>query len=171
MTWMVDFFFYGTLRDTDVRRVVIGSDAPAKLTAGNLLGYRCAPVEGGRFPAVQVDPDFSAPGVLAAGLSLFEAARLSYFEGEGYDYGIERCAIETVVESGSDSGGAPSVAWVFLPAPSLTAEAGVWDIDRWRALYKTAFVDAARETMAAFGDRHLERHGARWRQRLAAGLA
>ncbi len=147
--------------------MVIGSDAPANLTDGNLPGYRCAPVDGGRFPAVQVDPDYSAPGVVAAGLSLREAARLSYFEGDGYDYGIERCVIET----GSDSGGAPTMAWVFLPAPSLATEAGVWDIDRWRTLYKTAFVDSARETMAAFGAQHLERHDDRWCRRLGASLA
>ena len=94
MAEALDFFFYGTLRDADVRHVVIGQSADLRLTEGVLPGYRCAPVEAGRFPAVQNDAGYMAPGVLAEGVSLREAARLSYFEGEGYNYGIEECSID-----------------------------------------------------------------------------
>jgi gamma-glutamylcyclotransferase (GGCT)/AIG2-like uncharacterized protein YtfP len=158
MNELFDFFFYGTLRDGDVREVVMGPGAGSEIPAGLLPGYRCAPVEGGRFPAVQADAGHAAPGVLAAGVSLTVAARLSYFEGEGYDYGVERCAIEL------DDGAAE--AWVFLPSERLQTEGGTWDIANWRALHKSQFVEKATATMEGCDGDHLARHMARWRHRL-----
>ena len=158
MSETVDFFFYGTLRDSDVREVVMGPGAGGEVHAGLLPGYRCAPVDGGRFPAVQADAGHAAPGVLAAAVSLTVAARLSFFEGEGYDYGVERCAIE--LEDGAAD------AWVFLPSKRMQTEDGTWDIADWRARHKSQFVEKAIATMGGCDDDHLARHVARWRQRL-----
>ena len=159
MVETLDFFFYGTLRDPDVRDVVIGADIAYQLTDGRLPGHRTAPVEGGRFPAIQPDPKSAAVGVLASGLTLQAAARLSYFEGEGYDYGVGQYAVEM------DS--ARAIAWIFPPSSALKPEAGVWDMEEWRRTHKAGFLAKATETMAAYDDGRRQHHESRWQRRLA----
>ena len=106
----VDFFFYGTLRDAEVRRIVLGPGAVTLVAEPAVLeGYRCAPAEGGRFPGIVAEEGAVATGVLVRGVSLDAAARISYFEGDGTDYDI-------VPKTVGLGGGQQARAWVCLPA-------------------------------------------------------
>ena len=156
----VDFFFYGTLRDADVRDVVMGPGPVGALSDGELPGYRCAPAEGGRFPGVVRAQGAAAAGVLAAGVDLAVAAQLSFFEGEGYDYGVERRPI-------TGAQGARQ-AWVFLPTGQLRLGPGVWDIEIWRRRFKAEFVASATAAMRRYTPQHQARYLKAWEERLAA---
>src|SRR5690606_32610492 len=105
----LDFFFYGTLLDDDVRAAVLGRTAPACAPVPAVLaGFRRVPVSGRSFPALIADPRGRVDGALLAGLDAAAAARLSYFEGPEYDP-----LLRPVV----DAAGVSRDAWVFVPAP------------------------------------------------------
>jgi hypothetical protein len=154
----VDFFFYGTLRDADVRDAVMGPGAATTVSDAELPGFRCVPAEGGRFPGVVRAPGAAATGVLAAGVSLDVAARLSFFEGEGYDYGVELCRVVDRERARK--------AWVFLPSGRLRLGAGRWDIEVWRRRFKASFVANARAAMNGYTPRRQSRYLKAWEERL-----
>ena len=128
----VDFFFYGTLRDAEVRRIVLGPGG-FSLTAepAMLEGYRCAPVERGRFPGIVPDAEAATPGVLLRRASLDAAARTSYFESDGADYEI---ALKPVVLDG----GRRAEAWICIPTAALPVEAGEWRFEAWKLQCRAA---------------------------------
>jgi ADP-ribose pyrophosphatase len=159
----VDFFFYGTLRDADVRRAVLGPAADALAVApARLAGYRCAPVAGGRFPVLVPEAGASAEGVVVDGVGLVAAARTSFFEDDGYDYGVTAVAVETAVDGARQ-------AWAFLSTGRLTPGPGRWSIELWRRQHRTAFVANARRAMARCRGMALDGYVTDWRRRLAAG--
>ncbi len=159
----VDFFFYGTLRDAEVRRAVLGPTAePLTVVPARLAGYRCAPVADGRFPVIIPEAGASAVGVVVAGVGLVAAARTSYFEDEGYDYGVTVVAVESAA-------GGVRPAWAFLSTGRLTPGPGRWSIEAWRRRHRTEFVANARRAMARCRGMALDGYLADWRRRLAAG--
>lgn len=144
---MLDFFFYGTLLDDDVRAIVLGRRAPAEAPVPAVLaGFRRVPVAGHSFPALIVDPRGRVEGVLLAGLGVAEAARLSYFEGPEYR------PLLRLVEG---AGGLPRAAWVFVPAPrqpfmpGLRPRPGLWDLAGWQRRHKAGYLRGLRPAMAA----------------------
>lgn len=156
MTGSVDFFFYGTLRDAEVRRTVLGPMArPEAVVAAELAGYRCAPVGTGAFPALVVERKARAEGLLVTGVDLTSAARVSLFEDEGYDYRVQRVSV-------TDRDEAEREAWAFLPTARLPVQNGVWDIDEWSRRHKAAFLANARRAMSQIGGQLIERSRRDW---------
>lgn len=157
----VDFFFYGTLRDAEVRRIVLGPGAATPVAEPAVLeGYRCAPAEGGRFPGIVAEDGAVASGVLVRRASLDAAARTSYFEGDGADYDI----VPRTVGLG---GGQQALAWVCIPAASLPVEPGRWRFDDWRRRWRSAFLENARVAMAQATPAELGRYRLVWLGRLS----
>jgi hypothetical protein len=157
----VDLFFYGTLRDSDVRRAVLGAGADGlDLIPARIWGYRCAPVAGGRYPILVPEPAARSDGVLITGVGLEAAARTSFFEDEGYDYRVSRIEVEPTA-------GPPRAAWAFLSSGRLTPAAGRWAIEAWRRRHRAAFVANARRAMAQCRGAVLERYWEGWLARLA----
>ena len=157
----VDFFFYGTLRDAEVRRIVLGPGAVTLAAEPAVLeGYRCAPAEGGRFPGIVAEEGAVAAGVLVRGVPLDAAARISYFEGDGADYDI----VPKMVGLG---GGRQARAWVCLPANSLPVEAGQWRFDDWRRRWRSAFLENVRAAMARAAPAEYGRYRRAWLGRLS----
>lgn len=155
----IDLFFYGTLRDAEVRRAVLGPGADGLAVQPALIrGYRCAPVDGGRYPVLVADPSCRTEGVLVAGVGLEAAARTSFFEDEGYDYGVGRVAVETAA-------GASCEAWAFLSAGRLAAGADRWSIEAWQRRHRTAFIANARRAMTQCRGTALDRYREGWRAR------
>ena len=157
----VDFFFYGTLRDAEVRRIVLGPGG-FSLTAepAMLEGYRCAPVERGRFPGIVPDAEAATPGVLVRRASLDAAARTSYFESDGADYEI---ALKPVVIDGRRR----AKAWVCIPTAALPVEAGEWRFEAWKLQWRPAFLKIAKAAMARVTPAELRRHRLDWWSRLS----
>ena len=75
---MTDLFFYGTLRDPDLLRLVLGRDAV--LMPADLPGYRAVWAEGESFPLLIGDAHARATGVLARDLGAEDVARLNFYE-------------------------------------------------------------------------------------------
>jgi len=163
----LDFFFYGTLRDAEVRRVVLGpSSRTREVYPASVRGRRAAPVARGRYPALVDDPAAHAPGLLVPDVDLVAAARLSFFEGEGEaggDYRVERIGIE--------AGRRGLQAWAYLPTAALRVEPGNWDIDDWARRHRAAFLRATHATMRGFRGRAAAAELEKWKKRVRAGQA
>ena len=157
----VDFFFYGTLRDAGVRQIVFGPDDPAGAAEpATLEGYRCAPVERGRFPAAVAQPGAVTPGVLVRGVSLDAAARVSFFEDDGSLYSV---ALKPLGVAGARS----AAAWVCIAGAALSVEAGTWRFEDWQRHWKPGFLGDARAAMAAAAPADLRRYRRVWLGRLS----
>lgn len=155
----IDFFFYGTLRDRAVRHTVLGPVIPApELAPATLGGYRVAPTEGGRYPILVAEPGQTADGLLVRGVDLTAAARASFFEGEGFDYGVEQRAV--------DCAGSCAEAWVFLPSPRLRPEPGVWRLLEWEARHRGRFLSAIQKAMRQCRAGDIARHRQAWIDRI-----
>jgi hypothetical protein len=126
------FFFYGTLRDADVRRTVIGfgvdriSVAPAVLPC-----WRCVFLRGRAYPILQADRTAETVGVLADGIDPRQAARLDRFETDEYRRGVARVR---------SAGGRVADAYVYFAARPGLASTTVWDFDDWQRRWKTALL-------------------------------
>ena len=157
----VDFFFYGTLRDAGVRQIVFGRDVSAEAAEpATLEGYRCAPVERGRFPAIVAQHGAATPGVLAPGVSLDAAARVSYFEDEGASYSVARKPLGVADERSA-------AAWVFIATAALPVEAGTWRFEVWERRWRTEFLRNAKAAMARAASAELNRRRQVWIKRLS----
>ena len=157
----VDFFFYGTLRDAGVRRIVLGPDESAEpAEPATLGGYRCAPVERGRFPAAVAQPGATTPGVLVRGVSLDAAARVSFFEDDGSLYSV---ALKPLGVAGAGS----AAAWVYIATAALPVEAGTWRFEAWQRHWKPGFLANVGAAMAAAAPAELNRYRRVWLGRLS----
>lgn len=131
----MDFFFYGTLCDADVRRRVLGRELPAaRIEAAELAGYRPVFVAGASYPTLVANAGGRTPGLLARGLGSADAARLAAFEGAAY-------GARTLTVTGRQSG--PLKARVFIARGAVRATARPWTLDDWRRHFKAAFLAAA----------------------------
>ena len=157
----VDFFFYGTLRDARVRQIVLGPDDSAEpAEPATLEGYRCAPVERGRFPAAVAQPGAITPGVLVREVSLDAAARVSFFEDDGSLYSV---ALKPLGVAGARS----AAAWVYIATAALPVEAGTWRFEAWQRHWKPDFLANAGAAMAAAAPAELNRYRRVWLRRLS----
>jgi len=83
------FFFYGTLMDRDLLSAVMGRRVwPRVLAPAVLRGYRRRNVQGASYPIVQRQRDASIRGVILDRVGTVEQARLSAYEGDGYELAL-----------------------------------------------------------------------------------
>lgn len=130
----MDFFFYGTLRDAEVRRRVLGRDLPADgLEDAVLKDFRAVFVAGATYPTVVAKPGARTPGLLARGLGSGDAARLAVFEGAPYQ-------VRELTVSGRRSG--PLAARVFVIRGGGRATARAWSLEDWRQRFRAEFFTA-----------------------------
>ncbi len=124
------FFFYGTLLDADVRRIVVGRAVPdAAVTPAMLAGYRRVRVVGKWFPMLVPGlAGDTVDGVLAAGFGHAEIARLVAYEGP--HYALERVALRL-------AGGKAATGLVFLArAGALKPSNEPWELEPWQRAEK-----------------------------------
>lgn len=157
------FFFYGTLRDPDVRAIVLASRQEAiEAMPARLPGYRAVALRRLSYPTLRRKLGAGAIGEVVGGLDRIDAIRIAHFEGDGYRLASRQVRLA--------SGGLVS-AWVCLPRRSLAGRvAGDWDLARWQRRHKRPFLVRTRAWMREFAVRKLlcfyrVRH---WRQDDAA---
>ena len=135
------FFFYGTLRDGAVRRLVLGRALPDDEAIPAVLeGYRIARVRGADYPVLRRDPTASAGGVVFGGLSHGEAERLDRYEGGQY---LRR---ELTLRART---GEPMSAWVYLPRGRVPVDSRPWDFEGWLRDERAAFLHSIAGLRAA----------------------
>ena len=140
-------FFYGTMRDADVRRLVFGARAEALIVRPALLfGFRTCSARGGDYPVLVRRTAARARGQLVEGLGYADLLRLFHFEGPDY-LPSRQLAI--------DPSGRRSSAWVLLSdsahqANAHRASAKTWRLRQWQLYRKPRMMPRLRIWMREF---------------------
>lgn len=117
-------FFYGTMMDPDVRRLVLGARAGQLVVGPALLpGYRRVQAARGDYPLLLRRAASRVRGQLAEGFGQPDLLRLLHFEGPDYLPSRERVI---------DPAGTPRWACVLLNRGGLRASQRAWDYRRWQ---------------------------------------
>ena len=136
------YFFYGTLLDAEVRRLVLGSAAADDaLEAGLLPRHRLLLARGRHYPVPVRSTVADAPGEVTAPLGLEAAERLAFYEGPDY-----RARKLTIL----DARGRSIDALVFLPLRSVAPSTVAWDLTRWQRTVKPRFLKRVIAWMADY---------------------
>ena len=137
-----DLFFYGTLMDADVRRLVLGASAERlRLEPARLHGYRRMAKDRSTAPLLVPGPGMWVEGLLARGLDRTQVARLCHFEGRNYR--LAPCALRL-------DGRQHAAAFVFLGAARLPRARRAWRLAPWQRRHKRAFLRLMGLWMAAY---------------------
>ena len=126
---MADYFFYGSLMDSDVLSAVAGERIePARMAPARLPGFARLRARDSVFPMIVAMPDEQegVEGVLVQGLSAAAVRRLARYEGSTYT-AIRRPVITA-------AGRRDAYAFVSTRPGRTTDEA--WDFEAWRRRHK-----------------------------------
>ncbi len=145
-------FFYGTMRDPDVRHMVFGGRAEALIVRPAVLfGFRTYGAKSGDYPVLVRRTAARARGQLVEGLGYADLLRLFHFEGPDY-LPSRQLAI--------DPSGRRSVAWVLLSdsahrasahqASTHRASAKTWRLRQWQLYRKPRMMPRLRIWMREF---------------------
>ena len=130
---MLRYFFYGTLCDPDILRMILGyQPAPHQVVAASLAGYQRKTTRGKSYPVLQQLPGGAVDGLLFRAASPQDGKRLDAYEGPEY--------ITLVLPVRPATGDAVS-ARVYLPRPGrLLAGPADWTLKNWQSREKAAFI-------------------------------
>ena len=135
-------FFYGTLRDRDVRRLVFGARAEAlRPRDASLLGFTPRTATDGDYPVLVRRTAARTPGQMIEGMRRQDLLRLFHFEGPGY-LPSRQLAI--------DSAGRRLEVWVLLPDSRRLASARGWRLRGWQLRRKARILSQLRVWMREF---------------------
>jgi hypothetical protein len=136
------FFFFGTLMDPEVRRLVIGGDPPPGCPeAGVLPHFRRVRPSGRGYPMLLAHGCGRVEGILIDGLDAPAARRLVVFEGA--EYRLMRLAV-------IDSRGRAVAAATFLSQRRAAATHRAWSLKTWQRRDKRAFLRKTARLMAGY---------------------
>lgn len=154
---MLSFFFFGSLQDDDLRKVVLGrSTAKEDIAQAILRGYRCVRLRSRIQPSIVEDPEGQVEGTLARHLDVTAAARMSHYELGAYSIASK---VVDLPEGGQET------AWIFLSDPDLSVAPGDWRLETWQLRYKRRSLAVARAWMSQLGHSKLVSLETEWRQR------
>ncbi|MFN4277513.1 MAG: gamma-glutamylcyclotransferase family protein [Ferrovibrio sp.] len=130
----MDYFFYGTLCDPDVHRLILGyRPGPRQIRPASLAGFRRKMARGRSYPLLIPAPAGRVQGLLFTPRERGDADRLAAYEGP--EYVTRRLPVRPRGAEGC------RMARVFMPAPGmLPAGFGDWRLETWRRRHKTAFL-------------------------------
>lgn len=152
---MLSFFFFGTLQDDDLRKLVLGrSTSTEDITVAILRGFRCVRLRSRVQPGILEDPEGQVEGILACDLSVTDAARISHYECGAY---------ETESRLVDLPSGGQETAWIFLSDPDLSVAPGKWHLKNWQQKYKRRSLIVARTWMSRLDDSELVSLENEWR--------
>lgn len=119
----MQWFFYGTLLDPDIRRFVFPhAHARVTLEPALLPGFRRVRCKGALYPVLAPAKGQRVPGLVCRGLDERAVLRMAHFEGTQY---LSR-ALEVHTQ-----GGAKESAWLFMPRHGGFATREPWSYERW----------------------------------------
>ena len=136
-------FVYGSMRDEDVRALVLGPALPTiRVEPAWMPDVTVALVPGESYPYLVPAEGGRAPGELIHGLGEGCPDRILFFEGEEYAF------VECVVErTGGERVAAMHFGGVAIPEGPVVP----WSLERWQATEKPRFLSMTREYMALWG--------------------
>ena len=135
-------FFYGTMLDPDVRRIVLAQEAESLTIRPAVLGgYRRVRAAWGGYPVLVRRGAGRVRGELIEGLGPEGLARVAHFEGP--DYLPES---RTVV----DETGRRLSAWIMLSRAGRRTTTAVWELRAWQLRRKTRLLPQLRRWMVEY---------------------
>lgn len=131
-------FAYGTLRDPDLRALVLGRPALAiAALPAKAPGYRAVFYPERSYPALLRTPGAAAEGLLLLDLSPFERDLLDAYEGAEYRRGVVAVMVDEELHE----------AEAYLPTQAVPQGAPDWRLDHWQVNHKPAALIAERATV------------------------
>lgn len=130
------FFFYGTLLDPEVLRIVLGdASAARRLEPATVEGFRRVYVAGKTYPILVRKASSTVAGATFDRATPQERDALVRYEGDGYVVEEHRATL---------AGGGSVPVSVFVPRPGGTLNASDvdWDFETWAAKHRAAFLSA-----------------------------
>ncbi len=125
------FFFYGTLRDPEIRLLVLGpGDGALPVISGILRHWRCVQMIGVPYPVIVPSRGSTVQGCVSADLGQPEAARLLRYEG--VEYRVRTCPV--YVEAQQE----PLSVGVFTPSPRARPSSRLWVFEDWARKERSA---------------------------------
>ena len=156
-------FVYGSMRDADVRALVLGSDRPEVRTEPAWMsGAAAARVPGESYPHLVPTEGARAPGEVLYGLGETGLDRIRFFEGD--EYALVECEVE---RASGERIAAVHFGGVAIPRASVVA----WSLEQWQASEKARFLSMAREYMAGWRRGTRAEAEALWQRMLGEGPA
>ena len=143
------FFFFGTLMDPDVRRLIIGRDlAPGQVEPAVVEHFRRVHVAKRNYPMLLPHASGWVDGLVAHDLDADAAQRLLVFEGKEY---------HLVPITVADLRGHLYKAAAFLSDRRIQPDHRAWHLEVWQRRYKRPFLRRAGELMDRYGTQALLR--------------
>ncbi len=151
------FFFYGSLRDPEIRAAVFPHlVGKLKIEPARLPGYRLAYSVAYRCPVLAPQPSRSVAGALVSGLDRRGLARMAHYEAEIY----HPARLDVRLPDGRRRR-----AWVFLAAHSGAIGRRSWHFERWRRREKRKLLSQVPGWMTDYGAGNLQSLDIPWRTR------
>jgi nudix-type nucleoside diphosphatase (YffH/AdpP family) len=138
---MAALFFYGSLRDAALMRVVLGTE-DVVLQDAVLPNHGVYWADGQMFPTIEAQKGAVAPGILLTDLSADQVARLDFYEG-GFGYDLREVQVFV--------GDIAHTALVYFPRPGQWARGAPFDLGAWQAKWGAISRLAATEAMGYLG--------------------
>lgn len=132
---MADYFFYGSLMDSDVLSAVAGERIePSRLVPARLSGYVRLRRSNSAFPLLVEVPDESeiVEGVLVRGIGAAATRRLDRYESDGYVLIRKPVTMATGTQMAS----------LYVPSRPGRATGQPWDFETWRRRHKRRLLRA-----------------------------
>lgn len=132
---MANYFFYGSLMDSDVLSAVTGERIePLRLVPARLSGYARLRRRNSAFPLLveTSDESESIEGVLVRGIGAAAARRLDRYESDGYV--LIRKPVTTATGT--------QMANLYIPSRPGRATGEPWDFETWRRRHKRRLLRA-----------------------------
>lgn len=158
-------FFFGSLMDLGLLRVVVGHDcAGVSARPASLRGYRTNRVKDDDYPVLVPQADSIVQGRLVEGLEAGDVARIRYFEDD--EYALETRTVETAEGP---------VECLLCLALDITQDSGEpWTTSRLTGEARELLLLMTEEHMAHYGRTPMEEVATLWdefRERALARLA
>lgn len=133
------YFFYGTLCDPDVQRLILGyRPSPRQLQLAQLHGFRRKQAQGRSYPILVRAPGSIVDGTLFRAADPADMARLALYEGP--EYLARRLPVRAAGATVTQR------ALVFLPAGGALKPANTdWHLAAWQRHQKSTFLLSLRD--------------------------
>ena len=151
-------FVYGSMRDADVRALVLGRTPRAiRIESAWMSGVTVALVPGESYPYLVSAEGERALGELIHGLDEECLDRVLFFEGD--EYASAECTVE---RTGGERVAAMHFGGIAIPAAPVVP----WSLERWQAREKSRFILMTREYMELWPHATRELAEALWQRLL-----
>jgi len=136
------FFFYGTLMDVEVFKIVIDKNHIfMRQEPGNLRNFKRLKVRGAHYPAIVRSIGDQVNGIFVDGITSEGKVCLDVFEDD--DYVCERVSVELC-------DGREVRASAYIAGPGMSLEDQEWNFDYWKLKYRSAFLEKLKKGMKVY---------------------